>query len=256
LSNNVVLKGVKVVSSPLTLPVEERTEVAGENVKASHSNIPDIESVKKKADSIVRSAQEKAEKILLDAKAEADGLIKEAQKVADKIRSDVDKYIQEAKNKGYKDGLLQAEEESKRRLDEEILSLRKRVETVVSSLLSTKDAILYENESIIVNLFIQMLKKVVRKETEVDREFIVRTVKAVLDRAAESTKIVLRLNPKDLDVISSWDLVDKRVELVADESVEAGGCIAETDFGDIDACISTQLSEIESAMVSMLKEGR
>ncbi len=256
MSDNVILKGVKIMGSPLTLPVKEKSEVAGENAKASRSRMPDIESVRKKAESIVRSAREEAERILREAKAEAEKMMKEAQESADKVKSDVDKYIQEARERGYRDGFARAEEESRKKLQEEITVSKKRVEEVVNALLSVKDTILYENESLIIELFVQMLKKIVRKEVELDKEFIVRVVKAVLDRAAESTKIKLRLNPKDLDVISDYGLVDRRVELIADEHIEVGGCVAETDFGDIDACISTQLSEIESAMLSTLREGR
>ena len=41
------------------------------------------------------------------------------------------------------------------------------------------------------------------------------------------------------------------ITVVEDSSVEKGGCIVETDFGAIDARISSQLSELESKILEI-----
>ena len=38
------------------------------------------------------------------------------------------------------------------------------------------------------------------------------------------------------------------VTVLEDPNVDVGGCMIETDFGDIDARINTQLNEIETAI--------
>ena len=43
----------------------------------------------------------------------------------------------------------------------------------------------------------------------------------------------------------------KNIVVVEDSSVEKGGCIVETDFGAIDARISSQLSELETQILSV-----
>ncbi len=40
----------------------------------------------------------------------------------------------------------------------------------------------------------------------------------------------------------------ENVNVLEDPNIEKGGCIIETDFGDIDARISAQLDEIETAI--------
>ena len=43
----------------------------------------------------------------------------------------------------------------------------------------------------------------------------------------------------------------KSVTVVEDSTVDRGGCIIETDFGQIDARISSQLHEIEEKIVEL-----
>ncbi len=43
----------------------------------------------------------------------------------------------------------------------------------------------------------------------------------------------------------------KGITVIEDSSVDKGGCIVETDFGAIDARISSQLSELESKILEI-----
>jgi len=43
----------------------------------------------------------------------------------------------------------------------------------------------------------------------------------------------------------------KSIQIVEDTTVDPGGCIIETDFGEIDARISSQLSELEQKILEI-----
>jgi flagellar assembly protein FliH len=43
----------------------------------------------------------------------------------------------------------------------------------------------------------------------------------------------------------------KSIQVVEDTSVDEGGCIIETDFGEIDARIASQLAELESKILEI-----
>jgi flagellar assembly protein FliH len=43
----------------------------------------------------------------------------------------------------------------------------------------------------------------------------------------------------------------KAIQVVEDSSVDPGGCIIETDFGEIDARIASQLAELESKILEI-----
>ena len=61
----------------------------------------------------------------------------------------------------------------------------------------------------------------------------------------EGIRIVLELK-KGADVENI-----KNISVVEDSSVDRGGCIVETDFGAIDARISSQLTELEQRILEI-----
>ena len=70
--------------------------------------------------------------------------------------------------------------------------------------------------------------------------------------------MTLRVNLEDVKLTTEHiDDFIKRVEnirgitVVEDSTVEKGGCIVETDFGAIDARISSQLSELENRVMEI-----
>ena len=71
--------------------------------------------------------------------------------------------------------------------------------------------------------------------------------------------VTIRVNLADLELASSQkkffqDKVEnvKNVTILEDAAVDKGGCIIETDFGQIDARISSQLNEIESKILELM----
>jgi flagellar assembly protein FliH len=70
--------------------------------------------------------------------------------------------------------------------------------------------------------------------------------------------IIIRVNMADVklstDHIKDFiKLVEgaKSIQVVEDSTVDQGGCIIETDFGEIDARISSQLAELESKILEI-----
>ena len=70
--------------------------------------------------------------------------------------------------------------------------------------------------------------------------------------------VTLRVNPEDLNVcLENKEHFIREVEnlegvhVVEDHIVQRGGCIVESDFGEIDARISSQLREVEDKILSV-----
>ena len=67
--------------------------------------------------------------------------------------------------------------------------------------------------------------------------------------------MTVRVNIADLEITSRhkddfYRMLDniENVSVLEDPNIEKGGCIIETDFGDVDARISSQLDEIETTI--------
>ena len=108
-------------------------------------------------------------------------------------------------------------------------------------------------EADIVELAIQIAKKVVVREVTIDREIALTLVKVSLAKLHNRSVAKVHLNPEDFTFVSSHiDKLDFRgsLELVEDRSISLGGCLIHTETGDIDARIESQFDEISHGLLN------
>jgi flagellar assembly protein FliH len=91
--------------------------------------------------------------------------------------------------------------------------------------------------------------KIVKKEIE-SKSIIQDTLADALTQVISSNKILVRLNPEDITLLEAEESsiggqpVFSKIRFEPDVSIEKGGCFVETELGNIDARISSQLNEI------------
>lgn len=108
----------------------------------------------------------------------------------------------------------------------------------------------------ILEISLEIAKKIIKKEIEQDSNLIINNIKDVLNSLSkEEKKITLRTNPSQVDLLKQEipDVLtnlglEAKVVVVPDESVFEGGCMVVTNNGIIDATIETQLSIISEAL--------
>jgi len=88
---------------------------------------------------------------------------------------------------------------------------------------------------------------------------VINNVIQALRKLKSRGDVVIRVNLADLKLTTEHtrDFMDrieniKSITILEDSSVDRGGCIIETDFGQIDARISSQLKEIEERIMEMM----
>ena len=81
---------------------------------------------------------------------------------------------------------------------------------------------------------------------------------SLLKKIKIKTPVTIRVNMDDVKIttenISNFIHQVEKVEgitVVEDGTVDKGGCIVETDFGSVDARISSQLAELESKILEI-----
>ena len=103
-----------------------------------------------------------------------------------------------------------------------------------------------------------MTRKVVKVMSENQKSVVMANVLSALKKVKARGDVTIRVNLEDVkltiehikDFIEQVESVSG-ITVVEDSSVEKGGCIVETDFGAIDARISSQLSELESKILEI-----
>jgi len=102
-------------------------------------------------------------------------------------------------------------------------------------------------------------KKVVKVISENQKNVVVNNVIQALRKLKSRGEVLIKVNLSDVELTSEhikdfMRMVEniRSVTVVEDSTVDKGGCIIETDFGEIDARISSQLHEIEEKILDLV----
>ena len=108
----------------------------------------------------------------------------------------------------------------------------------------------------ILEISVDIAKKIIKKEVESDPQVLINTIVDVLKTVSKSEpKINIRVKPKAVQFIKdtlpniTYQYgIEANINIVADPSIEEGGCVLQTNNGIVDASIDTQLEIIKKAL--------
>ncbi|MCR4715371.1 MAG: flagellar assembly protein FliH [Treponemataceae bacterium] len=209
-----------------------------------------FEEIKKKTDQTAvmkQQAEDEAAAIIKDAENRSLEIIQEAEQRREKTLGDAYK---EGYDKGNEDGYKEGRQEANRLID--------RLHVIIDKTLDRRQAILDETEQQIVELVLLISRKVVKVISENQRSVVMQNVLQALRRVKGRGDVTIRVNLADVELTAEHtkDFMQavesvKNITVAEDSSVERGGCIIETDFGAIDARISSQLNELETKILEI-----
>ena len=108
----------------------------------------------------------------------------------------------------------------------------------------------------LLSLVVMIAEKVVHREVQLEPELILDVVRAASMHLMETDEVRVRLHPSDFEYIRDVERIlsrqlvgKKQVHIIEDASIERGGVIIGTEFGDIDATIRSQIELIRDALV-------
>lgn len=108
----------------------------------------------------------------------------------------------------------------------------------------------------ILEISVDIAKKIIKKELETDPQLLIDTIIDVLKTISKSEpKVTIKVRPQSVQYVKdimpnlSYEYgIEAKINIVADPSIEEGGCIFETNNGIVDASIDTQLEIIKKAL--------
>lgn len=261
----VVLDEEKYKLSPLILKVpkakDEESEV-DENPLLAHAD--HIVSEDEEETALEPHEQFNLEEVLDDAKRQADEIINSAQDEHDRVVKDaydnameiMENSKSEGFSKGYKEGYDQGYQEgygaSEVLIDE--------ANELKHNATLHYEQIIQNSEGQLMDLVMAITQKVLEKEIDDDDEIIFNLVKKGLSRLTQTEILKIRVSDADyINLVSMkkriLPLLDKvgDVQIVQDDNMNKGDCIMETDSGNIDSGIQTQLDYIKTAFEALLQ---
>ncbi len=198
------------------------------------------EIIKNEAEKAARATQQKAQE--------------EAHDIVEKAHAQENEIFEDARKKGFEQG----HEEGFQKGNEEAQRLIGRLHTIIDSVMGKRQEILDSTEKQIVDLVLLMTRKVVKILSENQKSVVMANIVQALKKVKGRGEVTIHVNLEDVklttdhirDFIREVENV-KNIHVIEDSSVEKGGCIVETDFGAIDARISSQLSELETKILEI-----
>ena len=194
-----------------------------------------------------------------DAEAEAERIVSEAEQKASEITREAERKAQDAEEDARRAGFEEGREKGFEEGQAEHERLVERLHVIINKAIDRRNEIIEESETQIVNLVVQIAKKVVKVISENQRNVVVNNVVQALRKLKEKTDVIIRVNIEDLEMVTNHvqDIIERverehHITVAEDSTVDPGGAIIETDFGEIDARIASQLQEIEDRILELV----
>lgn len=111
----------------------------------------------------------------------------------------------------------------------------------------------------ILEISVDIAKKIIKKELESDPQVLINTIIDVLRTVSKNEpKITIRVRPQSVQFIKDTIPnityqygIDSKINIISDPSVEEGGCVLQTNNGIVDASVDTQIEIIKKALEGM-----
>ena len=225
---------------PATVIVGEKDEV----IPVRGIEEPDVreEEIEKRRIQIIAEAEHQARELLAQAHQEAEAIKKRAR--------------EEGWQRGFEEGREEGKKEVQKIFEEKIVLW----ERWLSAIRESRREVLANLDEPILEFSFALARKIIGREIE--REpFIETLVKRALQKLSNRERVVVRVHRNDYMRVREIkeELLRKidglgYLEVQEDPRVEEGGCIVETVFGNIDARIETQLSNLREELLKVLGE--
>jgi flagellar assembly protein FliH len=153
--------------------------------------------------------------------------------------------FEKGKTEGYNKARKEFEESFKRELIKRAEEFEKILRTLENNLKGYEEVF----DKIVINVAVLIAEKLVKHEID-KNSTITNNLKESIRKVLGANDIRIKLNPKDHEIINSdgknliLDESYSKIKFELDKNIEPGGCYIETEIGNVDSRMSTQLSEI------------
>lgn len=171
-----------------------------------------------------------------------------AQKEADRLVAEAQDRVAQIEQDAFQKGLLEARAKINEEVDAAASDLREQFVRTLTELESLYPLIATRSERDLVKLALEIARKVVHREVTTDPDIVISLARVALERLHPRAVATVLLHPDDFEYVSAHRQSlsgSNAIEIVADRAVGRGGCIIQSEHGDIDARIEQQFASIE-----------
>jgi flagellar assembly protein FliH len=169
----------------------------------------------------------------------------------------IEERLELARQEGHAEGL----EAGQKAAAESLAPVIQALKGAVDAMTAQQVQLTAQAEKAVVTLSLAIADKVIPQTISALPEALLTVINQALSKVLAGTRLNLRVNPDDLERLQASqnalalpDIDPARLTWSPDPGIGTGGCIVETDFGDIDARIEHQLKLIAALFHQQLSK--
>jgi flagellar assembly protein FliH len=169
------------------------------------------------------------------------------------IQQQCEQRIAEARAAGLREG----EAAARTRAAAEVQPVLEKLARSIEDLAQVRVRLRKQAEGDTIKLSLAIAKRVLRRELAMDADAMRGLVTAALEKLQAQEICRVRANPSQAAAITAClrqTVSNAKVEVIPDGSLQPGGVIFETNQGNLDASVDSQLQEIEHGLADHLRK--
>lgn len=176
--------------------------------------------------------------------------------------------IQAIKDEGFKAGAAEGKkyggEEAKKEvmahfsfLEDLTQETQKEMQRILRSASQEKEEVLKKAEPQLVSLSLEIAKKIVRQEIQLNPTVVLSIARDALQKVLSRSQVNIKANPKDTEILKQYESELRAMlshvsafQITEDANIGAGSVVIETESGKVDARITRQFQEMEKSLTA------
>jgi flagellar assembly protein FliH len=195
----------------------------------------------------VQTGIEQIEKVSEEEKVEARAL--------EKLKEIQEGAYKEAYELGLDEGRKKAFQEYSAQIEEHLAQFG----GLIQSMTTMKEQMLGFNESHLVQLMFHMASKIAHQHLEDNNPAIIEIIRNSVTLAQDEEEIVIRVSPQQYEFLEvlkresnrEYDFL-KKIKLEPSNDVESGGCVVETNYGEVDARLQQRVEQLWQGLADLM----
>ena len=170
-----------------------------------------------------------------------------------RTRSETDRRVEEAFTAGKRDGELSIRQAFEQQWDAEMAKLKQ----IMQEAAATGPQLRRQAEEELVRLAVAVARRILHRELTIDADALTGLIKAALERLDQREIQQIRTDGGSAAIVQkiAGKLgTAKPVKVIADGSLRRGSLVIETQRGQLDASLETQLQEIERGFIDIVRQ--
>jgi flagellar assembly protein FliH len=173
-------------------------------------------------------------------------------KALEKLKEIQESAYREAYALGLEDGRKKAFQEFSTQIEDHLQNMGNLIQTMTTM----KEHLLAFNEAHLIKLMFHMASRLAYAELQNNNPAVVEVIKASVILAQDEENILVRVSQEQFDFLETlkkehshvYDFLDK-IKLEPSPDIKPGGCVVETNYGEVDARIEQRINELWQGMV-------